>query len=139
MEAQIAEQLERKSKGERFSIIEPPLLPEKPTKPNRPVILMLGFLAAIVASGGYVGVRETLDQSIRKAVQITQLVGMPPLAVIPYLEPESKAKISAKQLFIIFGLVALILFCGLLLMHWLWSPVDVLWFRSLRRLEQLLS
>ena len=139
MEAQIAEQLERKSKGERFSIIEPPLLPEKPTKPNRPVILMLGFLAAIVASGGYVGVRETLDQSIRKAVQITQLVGMPPLAVIPYLEPESKAKISAKQLFIIFCLVALILFCGLLLMHWLWSPVDVLWFRSLRRLEQLLS
>jgi hypothetical protein len=38
MKAEVAEQLEKSTKGERFSVIEPPLLPEKQIKPNRPAI-----------------------------------------------------------------------------------------------------
>ena len=39
MQAQLAEALESDRKSERFSLIEPPLVPEKPDKPNRPAIL----------------------------------------------------------------------------------------------------
>ena len=33
--------------GERFVLIEPPLLPEEPASPNRLAIVLLGFLLAL--------------------------------------------------------------------------------------------
>ena len=41
MQAQIGEELEKDRKGERFSLIDPPQLPEQPSSPNRPAILLL--------------------------------------------------------------------------------------------------
>jgi succinoglycan biosynthesis transport protein ExoP len=139
MEAQIAEQLERKSKGERFSIIEPPLFPEKPIKPNRPVIVLVGFVLALLAAAGYVGIRETFDKTIRKTAQIVELLGVPPLAVIPYLAVDGEARPSRQRVSIIVGLAIAGFTVSVLLIHWLWMPVDVLWFRSIRALEKLLG
>lgn len=65
MEANIAEQLEKKSKGERFSIVEPPMLPEKPVRPNRIAIGVLGFVLSLAGSLGYVLLNENMDKSIR--------------------------------------------------------------------------
>ncbi|OYY60431.1 MAG: hypothetical protein B7Y51_11820 [Burkholderiales bacterium 28-67-8] len=48
MQAQVAEQLERGRKAERFTLIEPPVYPEKPVRPNRPMIVLVGLLFAIV-------------------------------------------------------------------------------------------
>jgi uncharacterized protein involved in exopolysaccharide biosynthesis len=139
MEAKIGEQLERKSKGERFSIIEPPLFPEKPIKPNRPAIILFGFILAIFSSTGYVGLREALDKSIRKTEPITRLVGIPPLAVIPYLAIEDSKPILGKRLYIIYLLSIIGIGIIIFLLHWLWGPLDVLWFRSIRKLGQLTS
>ncbi len=36
MEAEVAQQMEKDSKGERFSLIDPAQLPEKPFSPNGP-------------------------------------------------------------------------------------------------------
>jgi len=41
MNAQISENLEQENKSERFSLIAPPLLPDKPTKPNRIKIILM--------------------------------------------------------------------------------------------------
>ncbi|MFI5223143.1 MAG: GumC family protein, partial [Nitrospirales bacterium] len=42
LEAKVSEGLEVQQKGERFSLIDPPSLPEKPDKPNRSAIVLLG-------------------------------------------------------------------------------------------------
>src|SRR5579863_3237768 len=42
-EVQISENLETERKGERFTMIEPPLPPEKPVSPNRFLIIAAGF------------------------------------------------------------------------------------------------
>ena len=47
LEAKVSEGLEVQRKGERFSLIDPPSLPEKPEKPNRPAIVLLGFILAL--------------------------------------------------------------------------------------------
>ena len=44
MEARVAHGLEREQKGERFTILEAPRLPEKPYKPNRMAIILIGFV-----------------------------------------------------------------------------------------------
>jgi polysaccharide biosynthesis transport protein len=44
LDAQLAQNLEIEQKGERFTLIEPPLQPQEPVKPNRPAIFALGTL-----------------------------------------------------------------------------------------------
>jgi succinoglycan biosynthesis transport protein ExoP len=139
MEAQIGEQLERKSKGERFSIVEPPLLPEKPIKPNRPVIAGLGLALALAAGLGYVLLRENLDATVRKAQHLVALAGVPPLAVIPHLDLDAGGRPGrTRRRLMAVGALALLAAVGLLIVHTLWMPLDVLWFRGLRKLDTLL-
>jgi succinoglycan biosynthesis transport protein ExoP len=137
MEAQIGEQLERKSKGERFSIVEPPLMPEKPIKPNRPVIAALGLVLALAAGVGYVLLRESLDTSVRKAAHIAALAGAPPLAVIPHLDPDEGTPARTRRRLIVLAALAAAVAVILLLAHWLWIPLDVLWFRAGRKLGSM--
>lgn len=137
MEAQIGEQLERKSKGERFSIVEPPLMPEKPIKPNRPVIALLGLVLAVAAGIGFVLLRENLDTTVRKVRHIAALAGGPPLAVIPHVDLTEGTRGRTRRLAIVLGIVVALAALVLLLVHWLWIPLDVLWFRGLRKMDAL--
>lgn len=133
-EAQIGEQLERKSKGERFSVVEPPLMPEKPIKPNRPALAVLGLVLALAAGGGYVLLRETLDASVRKAGHILALAGAPPLAVIPHFDVDDQGPARTRRRLMMVAALLGASLLALALLHWLWIPLDVLWFRGLRKL-----
>ena len=46
LDAQLAQNLETEQKGERFTLIEPPMQPQEPVRPNRPAIFVLGLLGA---------------------------------------------------------------------------------------------
>jgi protein tyrosine kinase modulator len=87
MEAQLASNLETERKGERFVLIEPPLEPQKPVSPNRGLILALGAVLALGAAIGLMQLLETLDTRIRGREDIIALLTVPPLAVIPWIEP----------------------------------------------------
>jgi hypothetical protein len=82
---------------------------------------------------------ENMDQSIRGAKLIRGLAGGPPLAVIPYFETDED--ISQQQKMRSVGMLAGLGFILLILalVHWLWIPLDVLWFRGLRKMDSLLS
>jgi polysaccharide biosynthesis transport protein len=87
MEAQLASNLETERKGERFTLIEPPLEPQKPVSPNRLLILVAGAVLALGAAIGLMRLLEALDTRIRSREDIIALLSVPPLAVIPWLEP----------------------------------------------------
>ena len=65
MNAQIAKNLESENKSERFNLLEPPILPEKPFKPNRVKIIVLGFFLALGSSGGMLMALITFDRRVR--------------------------------------------------------------------------
>jgi uncharacterized protein involved in exopolysaccharide biosynthesis len=44
MQAEVAEQLERDRKAERFTLIDPPIYPERPFSPNRYAIALIGLV-----------------------------------------------------------------------------------------------
>src|SRR4029079_6734969 len=44
LSAHVAENLEKRQKGEQFRILDPANLPSKPEKPNRPLIILFGIL-----------------------------------------------------------------------------------------------
>jgi len=133
LEAKVAEGLEVQRKGERFSLIDPPSLPEKPYKPNRLAIVLLGFILAVGGGVGLGAAAESLDHSIRTPDQLVALTQHFPLAVIPFMPNEedvSQARLRRRVLQTAgIGVFAMVL----LLLHVFVVPLDVLWFTALRR------
>ncbi len=90
MNAQIAQSLESENKSERFTLLEPPILPEKPFKPDRKKIFALGFALAIASSIAFVMLLESINKRVYGIDALTHVLGNRPLVVIPYLPIEEE-------------------------------------------------
>ena len=134
LEAKVSEGLEVQRKGERFSLIDPPSLPEKPEKPNRLAIVLLGVILAVGGGVGAGTAAETLDHSIRTPQQIAQLTQLFPLAVIPFMPNEEDLTRVMKRRLVFKGAGVGVVVTAVLLLHAFLVPLDVLWFTVLRRL-----
>jgi succinoglycan biosynthesis transport protein ExoP len=139
MSAEIAQAMEKERKGEKFTLIDPAILPEQPISPNRPAIIFLSLVLALGAGIGSAAVAESMDSAVRGAKGMISILNTAPLAVIPYLA--SNADISRekkRRRLIIAGIIAGIIVV-LLLINFLYSPLDVLWFRGLRKLDTIVG
>jgi uncharacterized protein involved in exopolysaccharide biosynthesis len=137
--AQAGQELEKESKGERFTLIDPPQLPEKPAKPNRPAIIILGFILSLVGGLGYAAVAENMDGSIRGVRGVMAAIGAQPLSVIPYLKNSQDEIIEARSRTGLIAAVTGSLFLALLLIHFFGTPLDVLWFKGMRKVDTVIS
>ena len=133
-EAQVAQELEKDSKGERFSLIDPPQLPEKPNSPNRPAILLLGVILSMGGGVAYAGVLESLDSSIKSSKELVNVLKAPLLSVIPYIENAQDRGRKRKGRGVVVAAIIAIILTATLLIHFFWIPLDVLWFGVMRKL-----
>ena len=90
IQAQMAENLERKQQGEQFKILDPARLPEKPIKPDRNKILLIGVFIGLAMGLGLTWFRESLDQSFHTVSEVEDYLEIPVLAMIPNLREEEK-------------------------------------------------
>jgi polysaccharide biosynthesis transport protein len=81
--AQLAEELEREQKAERFTLLEAATYPSAPTKPNIPAIMLLGLTFALGAGVGVAALSEYLDHRIHGPKELAAVFKAPPLAIIP--------------------------------------------------------
>jgi uncharacterized protein involved in exopolysaccharide biosynthesis len=137
MEAQMAQNLEAERKGERFTVIEPPLPPEKPVSPNRPAIMVIGVVLALVVSLAVVVVLEMMDTSVRGRTDLIALVQTPPLAVLPWIETSAERvlRIRRKRYAFIGAAATVVLTAGII--HLFVLPLNYVWGGMLRRLGVL--
>jgi len=84
-EASTGEQIELRSKGERLTILEPAVAPQRPFSPNRTRLALLSIFAGLVAGGGVVALMEYLNKTVRRPVQLNRALHIEPLAVIPII------------------------------------------------------
>lgn len=85
LSAQVVENLEEGQQAERFTLLEPPLLPEYPIKPNRKKVVAAGFVVAMGAALGVALLLEMLLGRVWGVNALTAAVNQRPLAVIPYI------------------------------------------------------
>ncbi len=137
LEAEVSQQLEQERRGERFTLIDSPQFPEEPVSPNRPLILFVGLTLSLGGGLGYATVMEGMDRSVRGGRGVLALTQAPPLAVIPYMENSEDRRRGARAK--LWGLIGIgLLFVVLLVViHIFWGPLDVLWFKAMRRLGAL--
>jgi hypothetical protein len=133
MQAQVAEQLERSRKAERFTIIEPPVFPEKPQRPNRAVILLMGALLALFGAGVAAALREALDATVHGPREVVRVLQVPVLALLP--SPAVPLSARRRRLrWLLAGVAALaVAALVLVLVHWFYIPLDVAWYAILRK------
>lgn len=85
MEASMAESMEKNTQGAEFILLEPPLVPETPFKPNRKAIVFLGILASVFISLGFIVIKESLKPTVYTSGRLASIIGEDPLVVVPYL------------------------------------------------------
>jgi succinoglycan biosynthesis transport protein ExoP len=133
-EAKVSENLEIERKGERFTMIEPPQMPEKPISPNRILIIILGLFISLGLGVGAAAAHESFDASVRGPNDIRQLLQVPALASIPIIVT-AEDRVRRKRMIRYSwsgGVIGVLL--AAVTVHLFVRPLDVLWLIVLRRL-----
>lgn len=134
MEANISRSMERESKGERFTLIEPAMVPQIPVKPNRKLLLVMAMFVSLLVGVVLVFFLEKLDKSIRSREALFLLSGAHPLAEIPLiLNDEDRLKNRNRLIIFVIATVFLTIL-SLLLINYFYKPLDVFWFLVWRKL-----
>ncbi len=136
--AQISENLEQGQKAERFALLEPPMMPDKPIKPDRKKIAAMGFFLALASAGGMVMVMESIQQRVYGMGALGALVGQPPLVAIPYIQTQAELtrRKKPKRLWLIVAAsVLLLIVLVLTAVNFLYQPLDMVWIQFLARFE----
>lgn len=89
-EAQQAENLERRQKGEQFRVVDPARVPETPVQPRIPIVLLGGLFGGIACGLGGIFAREQLDRSFHDPEDIEATMGFKVLANIPKITSKAQ-------------------------------------------------
>lgn len=131
-QASTGERIEVMARGQRISVIDPPAVPEKPSKPNRTMIAGGGGMLGILVGLALIVVLEFLDRSIRRPEELVSKLGITPLATIPLIEQPGKSRRWGRILLLIvilFGIPGLIF-----ALHSYFEPFDLIVQKILSRL-----
>jgi len=110
LESELATNLEKRQQGEQFRIIDPPSLPDKPFRPNRPLMLLGGWALGLCAGLGAAALREARYSPLRSAQEIRDRTAVPILVHIPLLltASERQARRSSRLIEVtVIGFLAL--------------------------------
>jgi len=135
MEARVSQALETEQKGERFSLIESARLPDKPFKPNRLAIALIGIVLGIGAGVGFAAIAEFSDTSFRDGESLSGATGFPVLTEVGrIITREERMKIRVKRLAVIVAAAGVIA-AAVLLFHLYVMDLNVFWAKMMRRLS----
>jgi len=83
MDAEIGEAAIAGGRADEFRLVQAPMMPGGPAKPERLAILLIGFVASIVLGLTVTVAAEALDPKVRGARDIRELLLVSPLVAIP--------------------------------------------------------
>jgi len=137
LQAQLSQNLEFANKGETFTLIEPPQIPDKAEKPDRPKLLVLAVILSIGAGLGLGFLVELLFGGLRGYTQITRVLGTAPLVVIPNIttvqDIYERSVRRRRFVFLFFILLVSLVAC----FHVLVMDLEVLWFKLIQKISLL--
>ncbi len=110
--AKITQRLETSREGTRYTIVDPPRLPLKPAKPNKPLVILMGLLLGAGSGIGLIFGLEFMDQSILDVEDAKKTLGLPILGAISRIttqEAVNKERSRRSFLITIGAIAALVL------------------------------
>jgi polysaccharide chain length determinant protein (PEP-CTERM system associated) len=100
--SKIAANLERRNIGEQFQVLEPPLVPERPFSPKRPVIYLAGTAGGMGLGLLLVAFFEYRESGLEYEEDVTRLFDLPVLALVPVMisAAERQARRQRQRIFL---------------------------------------
>lgn len=133
-QASTGERIELLSRGQRITVVEPPVVPFEPTKPNRVMLAGAGSLAGILAGFGLVVLIEILQQTPRRAEDIVARFDVMPIATVPYIRSRRQI-ITDRSIRILIALLILIgIPAAIFAVHQYYMPLDLVADKVMNRL-----
>ena len=102
LNARLAENLEKRQKGERFRVIDPANFPVAPYKPDKLKITLMGLLGGIGLGATLTYLFEFLNPAFRKAEDFNGILDPPILSTIPRFTVNTN-KSASKRIFVVKG------------------------------------
>jgi polysaccharide chain length determinant protein (PEP-CTERM system associated) len=124
--AATGERIELLAKGQRISVIEQAIAPNRPTKPNRPMIAAAGVGAGMLSGVALVVLLEFLNRSIRRPAELTSRLGITPFAVLPYIRTRREIAIRRTVILGAVAGLAVLVPLGLFAVHTFAFPMDAI-------------
>jgi len=109
--ANISQRLEKAEKGTRFKIINPARVPLYPVKPNKYMIVFLGFIIGSILGFGSVFLGEYTDHSLRSLEDAESVLEIPSLGSISKITTIEDIKYNRKRRTRIIILTTIIIIC----------------------------
>ena len=135
LQAELSQSLEQNQKGERFTLLEPPLLPDVPIKPSRKKLMLFAIVMSLAGGFGIAGLVEFLGGGIRGSRALASVTKLTPLVVIPYIATRRDEEIKRRNNLILIFVAFILCIVFFVMIHFLYQPLDQLWFNLLLRLK----
>ncbi len=85
-QAALAANLQQREIGEQFKLLEGATVPQRPSSPNRQRIAVIGMVVGFAFGIALIGLLEYRDSAFKTDKQVTALLGLPVLAVVPVMQ-----------------------------------------------------
>lgn len=86
LDAKLVQTLEEEQKGQTLTLIEQPAVPAHPEKAIRRIVAIGGSFMGVIIGFGVAFLLEFLDPGVRGYRAISEVTGLMPLVVVPYIE-----------------------------------------------------
>lgn len=106
-QSEVTTQAEVQEKELIFRIIDPALVPDTPSRPNRPRLIILGLIGGFFGSFTLLLLRDHFDTSIRDLETLRSLP-VSILGIVHKIEIEEESKATERKTVLYFGIAAMI-------------------------------
>jgi len=103
LEAQLSENLERSQKGEKFRILDPANMPERPFLPNRIKIILMGLFGGLGLGVGIAFLLESFFPAFHDLTLLKNSLDAPIVMAIPHIVTSREKRRRTIRLFVRFG------------------------------------
>jgi len=124
--AETGDMIEALSKGQRITVIEQAVPPDKPKRPNKLLVAAGGVLGGIFLGFGLVLLGDLMKPGIRGPQDLTERLGITPLAVIPIMLSEAQRRRRRLRLLGVLSMLVALIAVALYVIHVQYMPLDLM-------------
>ncbi len=92
LDAEMAEQMERRQQGEQFRVVDPAIAPDKPFKPDMNKVMFMALALGLGLGGGLAYLRESLDPAFYTPRELEEQLHVKTVVSLPFVHREKKKR-----------------------------------------------